>query len=197
MLQFEGMNANVSRRFSIVNTAALLIAFPASIFAANLQEEAVHYREEGYEKQQQGDWDGAISLYQKAAALDPAYATPHNDMGVLYERQGQFDLARQAYEHALSLDPDYLEAHTNLAILYERLGNKESAIYHWLKRYELGEANDPWTAHAEERLVALGVLKSYPGLKGKVFTRRRVVEKELNAHQQSKDEFREVTQRLQ
>ena len=54
--------------------------------------------------------------------------------------------------------------------------------------------NDPWTARAEERLVALDVLKSYPGLKGKIFTRRRVIGQALDANIQSIQDFQAVTE---
>jgi len=185
------MDHQVFRQLAV---ACLLILPSPYALTAGLREEAVTYRTEGYERQRQGDLEGALAAYQKAAALDPSYPTPHNDAGVLLEQMGRLEEARQAYERALVIDPNYLEAHANLAMLHERLGEKEKAIFHWLKRYQLGEAHDPWTARAEERLVALGVLKSYPGLKGKVFTRRRAVEQQLQAHEQSLNEFHTVTE---
>ncbi len=161
--------------------------------AASLREEAVSYRRQGYDAQQRGDTAGALMWYQKAAGLDPAYPTPHNDLGILLEEAGRLDEAEQEYQQALALNPNYLEPHANLAMLYERTGQREKAISHWLKRYELGDPYDPWTHRAEERLLALGVLKTHPGLKGKLFTRRKVVEEELKAHAQSLEEFRSVT----
>ena len=148
---------------------------------------------QGYERQQQGDWAGALSLYQKAAALDPSYASPQNDLGVAYEEMGRVGDARTAYEQALALDPKFLQAHANLAMLYERIGEKEKAIFHWLKRYQMGEPSDPWTNRAEERLAALGVLQQYPGLKGQLYTRRHRVEQEFEAHEQSLKEYHAIT----
>ena len=174
--------------------AFLLILPSATVFAGGLREEAVSYRLQGYEAQRRGDKAEALSFYQKAAALDPTYPTPHNDVGILLEEQGQLDQAEQAYRQALELNPNYLEAHANLAMLYEHTGQKEKAIYHWMKRYQLGDPYDPWTARAEERLVALGVLKTYPGLKGRIYTRRRLVDQELQAHNQSLEEFHAVTE---
>ena len=178
-----------------VGVACLIVLPHPSLFSAALRDQAVTYRTEGYEKQQQGDFAGALSAYQKAAAIDPAYPTPHNDVGVLQEQMGQFEDAKRSYEQALLIDPNYLEAHANLAMLHERLGDKDQAVQHWMKRYELGDPADPWTARAEERLVALGVIQSYPGLKGKIYSRRRVVEDELKAHEQSTQEFHTVTER--
>ena len=161
---------------------------------ATLREEAITYRTQGYEAQRRGDHATALSLYQKAAALDPEYPTPLNDMGVILEEQGRLEDAEQAYRKALTLSPNYLEAHANLAMLYERMGKKEQAIFHWLKRYQLGDPHDPWTARAEERLVALDVLKTYPGMKGKIYHRRRVVEQEFNAQDRSVEEFHAITE---
>ncbi len=189
------MNSTASRQLAVVSSACLLLIPQASAHAVGLREEAVSYRQEGFERQRQGDLDGAIAAYQKATALDPSYAAPRNDLGVLYEQQGKVQQARQAYEEALAVDPKYLGAHANLALLYERVGEKEKAAFQWLKRYELGEANDPWTIRAEERLTALGILQSSPGLKGKIFTARRVVEQEFEAHEQSLNEFHAVTER--
>jgi len=180
-----------------VGTLTCLISFPHTVtFSSSLRDEAVAYRVAGYERQQQGDKEGALSAYQKAAALDPAYPTPQNDMGVLFEEMGRLEDAKLAYERALALNPRYLEAHSNLAMVSERLGEKEKAIFHWLKRYQLGDPEEAWTARAEERLAALGVLKAYPGLKGKIYTRRHLVQQELKAHEQSVKEFQTTTEQF-
>jgi tetratricopeptide (TPR) repeat protein len=178
-----------------VLTIAYLLVLPQPVAHAGLlRDDAVTFRQEGYELQQRGDLEGAVGAYQKATGLDPTYATPHNDLGVVHEDLGDFDAAERAYQQAVAIDPKYLSAHTNLALLYERLGQREKAIFHWLKRYQLGDPYDPWTVHAEQRLLALGVLKSYPGLKSRIFTRRRAVERELEANRLSLQEFRAMTE---
>ena len=195
MLKWRRMFMQVARHTVIIVLASLALLPKTPVSASTLREEAMTYRMQGYEAQRRGDKISALPLYQKAAALDPSYPTPHNDAGVLLEESGRLAEAEQSYKKALELNPNYLEAHANLAMLYERMGKKESAIYHWMKRYQLGDPYDPWTARAEERLVALGILKTYPGLKGKIFNRRRVVEGELQAHDQSVEEFHAVTER--
>ena len=193
MLESRWMSSRAFRRLAGFLFACLL-SFPLrSVFAAGLRDEAVAYRQEGFERQQRGDIQGAVESYQKAIALDPTYPTPQNDIGVLFEQMGRLDDAKRSYEQALAVDPEYLKAHANLALLSERLGEKEKAIFHWLKRYQLGDPHDPWTARSEERLVALGVLKSYPGLKGRIYTRRRIVSEEIKAHEQSLEEFQLIT----
>jgi len=194
MLAYSSITMRTSRLRATVGLAFLLILPNAMIAAASLREEAITYRIQGYEAQRRGDRPTALSLYQKAAALDPSYPTPHNDAGVLLEEEGRMQDAEQSYRKALELNPNYLEAHGNLAMLYERMGQKEKAIFHWMKRYQLGDPYDPWTARAEERLVALGVLKTYPGLKGRLYTRRRLTDQEFQSHARSLEEFHALTQ---
>jgi len=195
MIQLNRMRHPALRQLAAVGVAYFL-SFPqvCVLSAAGLRDQAVTSRTEGYERQRQGVVTGAMAVYQKAAALDPTYPTPLNDLGILYEQAGQLEEARRSYEQALAIDPNYLEAHANLAMLYERLGEKEQAVHHWFKRHQLGDPTDPWTARAEERLAALGAIESYPGLKGKVYTRRRVIQQELEAHEQSLEDFQTVTE---
>lgn len=184
------------RPLAVAIACLTLSHFPRvpSVAAAGLRDQAVAYRQEGYQRQQQGDLDGAVIAYQKAGAIDSGYAAPYNDLGVVYERQGRMDEARQAYEHALMIDPNYLEAHTNLALLYERLGNSDAAIPHWAKRYALGQPGDPWTSRAGERLAALGALDRYPELAGTITTRHHLIQEELEGHDRSMTEFRAASE---
>ena len=189
------MYRSVPRHTAFTWLAYLLLVIPnTSASAEGLREQAASYRQQGYEAQRRGDRANALSNYQKAAALDPSYPTPQNDIGVLLEEEGRLQEAEQAYQQALTLDPNYLDPYANLAMLYERMGEKEKAIYYWMKRYQLGEASDQWTIRAEERLLALGVLKDHPELKGKMLSSRRLVEQEFQAHAKSRDDFNAVSQ---
>lgn len=141
------------------------------MYAVTLSEEAESYREKGYEAQERGDIDEAISWYQKAANLDPNYAAPHNDLGILFETKGWLDRAESEYQKALAIDPDYKKAYTNLALLYERKGELEKAAFYWMKRYKLGEPNDPWTYEARQRLEKLGLLEKKEKIDKKIFPR--------------------------
>ena len=194
MLGYPRMQTRTSRH-TAAWLAYLFLVIPNTLVlaAGTLREEAVSYRQQGFEAQQRGDTTAALSLYQKAAALDPAYPTPLNDMGILLEREGRLQEAEQAYKQALAVNPEYVEAHANLAMLYERLGDKEKAIYYWMKRYEFGQPSEAGTTRAEERLLALGVLKSHPGLKGRLYSRQRIAVQEFAMHLQSLKEYRQAT----
>ncbi len=182
-------------KLRVVGCLACCLSLPYPLVSAfGLRDQALAYRQEGYQQQQHGDLDAALASYEKAVEFDPAYATARVDVGVVLEQMGRPQDAQGAYESALVVDPDCLEAHSNLASLYEQLGQPEQAIAHWRKRYELGDAQDPWTVKAEERLAALGALKGFPGPKGLWFVRHKVVQHELEAHEQSLQDYRSLTE---
>ena len=194
MLKFLHMNMHSYRLVALIGLTCLLSSAPIIIAsAAGARDEAVSYRIQGYEAQQQGDKATALALYQKAITTDPTYAAPYNDLGILMEDEGRLEDAAQLYEKALTVQPDYLEAHANLGMLYERLGNKEQAIAHWMKRYRMGDSQDPWTSRAAERLMALGVLTEQPGGGVPLYTRQYIVGQELMSHAQSLAEFHTIT----
>ena len=161
------MEKTSHRRFAKAWLIYFIVLFSLSflnisyIYAANIKglaADAEAYRTKGYEAQQRGDIDTAIEWYQKAASISPGYASPHNDLGILFETKGWLDRAEAEYEKALSMDPSYKEVHTNLALLYERKGELEKAAFHWMRRYKLGSPEDPWTQEARSRLERLGLL---------------------------------------
>jgi len=124
-----------------------------------VEEDARIYREEGYRAQSIGDLEGALAWYQKATTLDPHFAQPYNDIGVIYETQGRINEAFEMYKKVLEIDPEYLAAYTNLAFISEKKGNIEDATYYWQKRYELGREGDYWWEVSRQRLLRLG---TYP-----------------------------------
>jgi len=117
-----------------------------------LQREARAYRVQGIEQQRLGNLDTAMSLYQKSITLDPAYAVPYNDLGILYEANGEVDRAEKSYLKAVMIDPNYASAYSNLACFYENKRDLNKASSYWQKRVELGDPNDPWTEKARQRL---------------------------------------------
>ena len=162
VILFNCMHTTTVLKYACGLWVISLGAIPAGLMeAASLREEAMAYRLHGYEAQQRDDGEVALTWYQKAAILDPSYATPYNDMGVWYATQGRLEDARRAYEDALSRRPDYPEALSNAAMFYERMGRERDAAYYWFRRAEVGGASDPGVARATERLQALGI--TFPG----------------------------------
>ena len=131
--------------------------------AGALPDQARKYREEGLENQRVGNIPAAMSLYQKAIALDPTYAVAYNDLGVIYEAAGLPERAKESYFRAVKVDPAYLSSYTNIALFYEEQRDLERAAFYWAKRAELGSLDDPWTQKAASRFKDIrAVLSNRP-----------------------------------
>jgi len=119
---------------------------------SSLQKQARSYRTHGLEFQRIGNIDAAMSLYQKAIQLDPAYAVVYNDLGIIYEIKGFLDRAQECYLKSIKIDPQYPSVYSNLALLYENKRDLDKAAFYWNKRAELGSPDDPWAEKAKQRL---------------------------------------------
>jgi len=118
-------------------------------------EKALNLRMQGYKAQKEGDFQQAIALYKKATAADPTYATPYNDLGVVYEMQNILDQAERSYLTALQINPNYTGVYSNLASLYEKKGDVQRALAYWEKRATMGSSGDPWVQKAQANVNRL------------------------------------------
>lgn len=121
-----------------------------------LKENAIEYRQKGYEAQKSGMLVEALSFYQKAIQVDPSQAPVYNDIGVVYEMLGEAANAEQAYLRSVSIDPAYAKAYFNLAQVYEGKGDLLGASRHWIKLLETGNKEDPVVKKAENRIYEIG-----------------------------------------
>ena len=85
---------------------ALLVILMAAPIAADARGDAKKHVEFGIHVAQLGLWREAIFQWERAAKIDPTYASAYNNLGIAYEHEGDLDKARAAYEKALELEPD-------------------------------------------------------------------------------------------
>jgi tetratricopeptide (TPR) repeat protein len=130
-----------------------------------LQNEAFLYRQKGYDAQQAGLLGEALSFYQKAIQIDPAFAPVYNDLGVVYETLGQPDTAEQAYLKCISIDPGHVMAYYNLAQVYEGRGDFLGAAQQWQQLVSYGSEDDPMVKKAQDRIFEIGNI--YPEVRKK------------------------------
>ena len=131
------------------------IAFQ-SVVNANVKElTAEQYRLLGYEEQQKGNLNDALTFYIKAISLGLENASIFNDLGILYEQLGASRKAEEVYHKAIAADNAFLPAYTNLGYLYQKNGNKEKAFEYFKKRYNLSVANDPWRDIVKEEFLKI------------------------------------------
>jgi len=82
--------------------------------AAVPTDSAVAHLNRGLELHQQGNLDGAMNEYQRAAVLNPRSALAFYDIGVVEYQRKRVDEAIAAYRQAVTLDPNMADAHYNL-----------------------------------------------------------------------------------
>jgi tetratricopeptide (TPR) repeat protein len=82
---------------------------------------------EGIALYQQGDYQGALSKFEKATEADPTLAAAWSDKGCALGRLGERDAALQAFNKALEIDPDNREAREGKDLCLSMLGSSQKA----------------------------------------------------------------------
>jgi Flp pilus assembly protein TadD len=82
---------------------------------------------EGIALYQQGDYQGALSKFEKATEADPTLAAAWSDKGCALGRLGKRDAALEAFNKALELDPDNREAREGKDLCARMLGSSQEA----------------------------------------------------------------------
>lgn len=67
------------------------------------------------------------TLLNTAARLNPQYAAPHLQLGILHSDAGNYSAAISDYERAIQFDPQMEEAHYRLAQAYRQTGQADKS----------------------------------------------------------------------
>ncbi|MEG5080507.1 tetratricopeptide repeat protein [Microcoleus sp. AT8-B4] len=110
----------------------------------------------GVDLQQQADWGGAISCYERAIAIDPNYAAAHSNLGVVKQHTGQLTEAIAHYRQALFIDGNLAETASNLGSALAEAGETEEAIAEYQRALSLNP-------NCAEALINLGLLREEQG----------------------------------
>jgi len=65
------------------------------------------------------------------ATLNPADASAHYNLGLIYQQRGQLDEARQSFTRAVEIDPNEIDAHYQLGRISREQGRLGEAIEHF------------------------------------------------------------------
>jgi tetratricopeptide (TPR) repeat protein len=90
--------------------------------AIRLQPAAAIYYALGTVFDQKGDWERAITAYQKAIQIDPKRVEAGINLGVIYQKQYKIESAMNAFLEVMRIAPDMPEAHNDLGFLYQQKG---------------------------------------------------------------------------
>ena len=94
---------NAIRQFIIPALIFLFLFIPGT---GRAEDQAGQYFKAGVSFYDEGDFDQAITAFQKAVQEDPDYAEGYYNLGIVYDIQGKFNEAIKAYEQAVQIDPN-------------------------------------------------------------------------------------------
>lgn len=84
-----------------------------------------------------GQTDAAISVYERAIATDPKWASTHYKLGEIYSQNNQLESAISAYQNAVKSEPDVFIYHVGLGKALAAQNRNEEAIAAYQKAIEL------------------------------------------------------------
>lgn len=88
-------------------------------------------------RQQAGDAQTALKLYEEVLALHPGSIAALGNMGAVYHSIGRLEEAEARYRMVLDIKPDSHEAYNNLGNVFESRGETEEAIRCYKKAVEI------------------------------------------------------------
>lgn len=91
-------------------------------------QEAEAYNNRGVEFAQQGKFTQAITEFNRAIEIYPAYENAHNNLGLALGSQDKFPEAAAAFSRALQINPKNFETYNNLGIALGSQGKFPEAV---------------------------------------------------------------------
>jgi tetratricopeptide (TPR) repeat protein len=150
----------------------LIIIFTCSQVSA-YSAEAVSLYDAGRDLTESGNYSGALSVYNRATTLEPAYFEAWNGLADALNRDGQFGDALAASNHSLGINPNYVTGWINRGQILYNIGyyyedvagdvEKAEALYaEQLDAFEQALSLDPDNAEAWfNKGYALAGMKRY------------------------------------
>jgi tetratricopeptide (TPR) repeat protein len=86
------------------------------------------HNDRGISYSEKGEYDLAISEFNKALEICPMLAQSYNNRGITYSKRGQYDLAISDFTKALEIEPDMAKVHYNRGITYAKQGQHALAL---------------------------------------------------------------------
>jgi len=121
------------------------------------------YFQRGINYRKAGDWEKAISEYQKAVELVPSFIRVYYRQGFAYAVIGDVDKAISAYKKVIDLAPDFARVQANIAFLYKEKGERDKAIRAYQRALELNPRDQKSIYYLKEIYGDTGP-DSFPGV---------------------------------
>jgi tetratricopeptide (TPR) repeat protein len=116
----------------------LWIVLPILLFSLiSCTKDAAFYVSRGNHHVEEGQYDEAISNYNKALEINPRYASAYYNRGIAYGEKGQYNEEISDYNKALEINPKSADAYCNRGIAYGKKGEYDKAISDFTKAMEI------------------------------------------------------------
>lgn len=100
---------------------------------------------------QEGSYDKAVSMGERAVALKPDDPVLRFSLGTFYRHVGQMQLALNQWQKAVELYPYYAEAYNNMGAYYQTVMDNENA----LSMYERSISVNPYNAETYYNMAVI------------------------------------------
>jgi len=119
----------------------LFLFFPADLVWA--QESAEEWFEKGIKAAEAGNYEKAISCFEKTISLHPNHVPSYSNIGYIYVNKGMWDEAIDVYKKVLTINPNDARIHHDLGFSWHKKGMIDEAISEFKKAIALDSEFTP------------------------------------------------------
>jgi len=109
----------------IVNILVLMIVLCTPVFG---QETVDELNSKGVDLAEQGRYEEAVAVFDKAIEIDPEYAYAWSNKGNVLSDMGKYDEAIRAYDRAIEINPQDAVAWNNKGLALSDMGKYDEAV---------------------------------------------------------------------
>ena len=126
---------------AVLSTTGFILAVSENVHA----KDAAFYFNRAYDKNEKGDYSGAISDYTKALEINPQYADAYYNMGIAKYHLKDYYGAISDYTKAIEINPKYAMAYNNRGIAKRKIGDDKGGCDDYKKAISLGnQVTEKW-----------------------------------------------------
>ena len=128
----------MTRRTIAIAAALSVIATGSPLIAARANPLATQHFNQGNEKYEAGNYQGAIDDWSKAIEVNPQGAGSYYNRGIAKDKLGDYQGAIADLTKTIEINPQYVDAYLNRGVARELVNDLEGACNDWRKAAGLG-----------------------------------------------------------
>ena len=129
------------RRTTAIAAALSVLALGSPLITACANPLANNSFNNGVDKYEQGDYQGAIDDWSKVIEINPQEVDAYYNRGIAKDKLGDHQGAIADYTKAIEINPQYANAYLNRGIDRETVNDLKGACLDWRKAAGLGKEN--------------------------------------------------------